>query len=309
MMSPLERWRGLNEWLKSLLLALVLLAVLHLLVFRFVVVENISMYATLRPGDLLLVERWPLLTGLDRGAIVVFRDPLKDQDVRWRRPLMVKRIAGAPGDVVALERARLKVNGTTVPSPPAATRAHLVRLRDGADSGDLRTLLGLTDLPGISGSSVLEVPLNDSLAALVAALPEVVDVAPMRLATGAPRHLFPFSERFAWNGDNYGPITVPQRGDTLHITPANLPLYDRLLTIYEGQRITHDGNALLLNGVPLETYVVQQDYYFVLGDGLHSSSDSRYWGFLPADHVIGRARWVLTGIGADGARSGPRRLW
>lgn len=309
MMSPLQRWRGLSEWIKSLLLAILLIVVLHLLVFRFVVVENISMYATLRPGDLLLVERWPVWTGLERGAIVVFRDPLKDQDPRWRRPLMVKRIAGAPGDVVVLERARLKVNGTLVPDPPAATRAHLVRLRAGADHGVLRSLLGLPDLPGISSSRVLEVPLNDSLAALVAALPEVVDVAPMRLATGAPRHLFPFSERFAWNGDDYGPIAVPRRGDTLRITAANLPLYDRLLTIYEEQHLTYSGNDLLINGAPLDTYVVQKDYYFMLGDGLHSSSDSRYWGFLPADHLIGRARWVLTGIGADGARSGPHRLW
>jgi signal peptidase I len=309
MKTLLHRWRGLNEWLKSLVLALVLLAALHLLVVRFVVVENTSMYATLRPGDLVLVERWPLVTGLDRGSIVVFRDPLKDQEPRWRRPLMVKRIAGMPGDVVELERADLRVNGALTTAPPAATRAFLVRLRSGASSDGIRRLLGLPDLPGIGGSSVLEVPLNDSLADLVNSLPEVVDVAPMRLATGAPRHLFPFSERFAWNGDNYGPITVPAKGDTLRITTANLPLYDRLLTIYEGQRITHAGDSLLLNGQPLQYYVVQQDYYFTLGDGLHSSSDSRYWGFLPADHVVGRVRWVLTGIGADGTRSGPRRLW
>ncbi|MEZ4755435.1 MAG: signal peptidase I [Flavobacteriales bacterium] len=309
MMSFLQRWRDLNEWLKSLVLALLLIAVLHLLVFRFVVVENISMYATLRPGDLLLVERWPLLSGIDRGSIVVFRDPLRDQVPRWKRPLMVKRIAGMPGDVVQLERAELRVNDVPTAPSPAATRAFLVRLRSGASSNGIRQLLGLPDLPGIGGGSVLEVPLNDSLAALVEALPEVMGVVPMRLATGAPRHLFPFSERFAWNGDNYGPITVPRRGDTLHITTANLPLYDRLITIYEGQRIAHAGDSLLLNGQPLTTYVVQQDYYFMLGDGLHSSSDSRYWGFLPADHLMGRVRWVLTGIGADGARSGPRRLW
>jgi signal peptidase I len=305
----LERWRALGEWWRSLLLAVAIIAGVHAVVVRFVVVENISMYATLKPGDLLLVERWPVWTGFGRGAIAVFRDPLKDGAPIWRRPLMVKRIAGMPGDRVHLERSSLWVNGAPAHTPPRATTAHLVRLRAGTDGSQVRRLLDLPSLSGAGVRSVLEAPLNDSLAALVRNLPGVLEVTPMRPATGAPRHIFPFSERFAWNGDNYGPITVPRRGDTLQVDASNLPLYDRLLTVYEGQRITHSGDTLLLDGRRLDTYVVKQDYYFVLGDGLHNSSDSRYWGFVPEDHLVGRARWVLTGIGSDGARTVPRRLW
>jgi signal peptidase I len=305
----LERWRALGEWWRSLLLAVAIIVLVHVVLVRFVVVENTSMYATLKPGDLLLVERWPVWTGFGRGSIVVFRDPLKDGTSPGRRPLMVKRIAGMPGDRVQLERSLLKVNGVPVPAPPHATRAHLIRLRAGTDGADIHRLLDLPMLLGSGVRSVLEAPLNDSLVALVRNFPGVLDVAPMRPATGAPRHIFPYSERFAWNGDHYGPITVPRRGDTLHIDASNLPLYDRLLTVYEGQRITHSGGTLLLDGRPLKTYVVKQDYYFVLGDGLHNSSDSRYWGFVPGDHLVGRARWVITGVSGDGVRTGPRRLW
>jgi signal peptidase I len=304
-----ERWRTLGEWWRSLLLAVAIIAVVHAVVVRFVVVENISMYATLKPGDLLMVERWPVWTGFHRGAVVVFHDPLKDGTSPWRRPLMVKRIAGMPGDRVQLERSLMKVDGVAVPAPPQATRAHLVRLRAGADGTEVRHLLDLPGLSGVGVRSVLEAPLNDSLAALVRNLPGVLEVTPMRPAKGAPRHIFPFSERFAWNGDNYGPIAVPRRGDTLHVDVSNLPLYDRLLTVYEGQRISHSGDTLLLGGRPLGSYVVKQNYYFVLGDGLHNSSDSRYWGFVPENHLVGRARWVITGVGSNGERSGPRRLW
>ena len=303
-----QHWRSLNEWLKAFLLAVVLLVAMHVLVVRWVVVENTSMYATLRPGDLMAVERWPVWTGLERGDIVVFRDPLKDELASWRRPLMVKRIAGMPGDVVEVRAGSLLVNGIEQSAPPDGTRSYLVRLRTDASPARVLDLLGLKGLDVMKGRQVLELPLNEVLASQVEALSDVVSVTPMGLATGSPRHLFPFSQRYAWNGDHYGPVRVPRQGDTLVIDPNTLPLYDRLISVYEAHRLTVNGNELMLDEEPLTHYVVEKDHAFVLGDGLHHSADSRYWGFLPMDHVVGRVRWVVTGIGADGARSGPRHL-
>jgi signal peptidase I len=92
------------------------------------------------------------------------------------------------------------------------------------------------------------------------------------------------------------------------INVDNLPLYDRLMSRYEGRTLTVDRNMLLLEGEPLDRYVVQRDHYFVLGDSRHHSADSRYWGFLPGDHLVGRASVVVTGKGLDGLRSGRRWL-
>jgi signal peptidase I len=298
----------MNEWLKAFVLAVLFLVVLHVLVVRWVVVENTSMYATLRPGDLMAVERWPVWTGLERGDIVVFRDPLKDEIAFWRRPLMVKRIAGMPGDVVEVRAGSLFVNGMEQSAPRDGTRSYLVRLRTDASPARVLERLGLTGLAVMKGRQVLELPLNEALASEVGALPEVVSVTAMGLATGSPRHLFPFSQRFAWNGDHYGPLRVPGKGDTLVINANTLPLYDRLISVYEGHRLTVNGNELMLDEAPLTRYVVEKDHAFVLGDGLHHSADSRYWGFLPLDHVVGRVRWVVTGSGPDGARTGPRML-
>ncbi len=282
-----------NEWFRAFLLAAGMLLLLHAFVFRFVTVRSTSMFATLLPGDLLLVQRWPCWTGFERGDIVVFRDPLGDRAAMWRRPLLVKRIVAMPGDTVEIARGRLLVNGMPFVEAPGLTTSHLVRLREGADGQAFAVRHGLPDALVIPGRTTLETALNPMLAEAIARDPDVVDVAPMRLATGAQAHVFPFSPRYGWNGDDYGPITVPRRGETLRIDVDNLPMYDRLMSIYEGHRLSNSGNQLLLDGLPLERYRVEQDYYFVLGDSRHFSSDSRYWGFVPADCIVGRGGPVL----------------
>ena len=295
-------WR--NEWLRAFVLALLVLVLVHAFVVRWVIVESTSMFATLKPGDLVLVQRWPLWTGLSRGDIVVFRDPLKDDVSMARRPLLVKRIAGMPGDRVELKRAELLVNGRPQRSTVHATQAYLVRLRNETFADSLLIHLGLPTRMRQPGRSFLELPLNEELADQVVRLPYVISADKLGLASGAKRHLFPFSPRYPWNGDDYGPIQVPRKDDTLHINVDNLPLYDRLISHYEGHRLGVDRNKLTIDGSPLTDYVVQQDYYFVLGDSRHHSADSRYWGFVPADHLTGRASLLLWGNGIGGSRSG-----
>ncbi len=284
-------WR--NDWLRAFLLALVVLVVLHLFVFRFVNVQSTSMFATLRPGDLLLVQRWPKWTGLQRGDIVVFRDPLREDEARSKRALMVKRVAAGPGDELEITRGKLLINGKPIPDEMGVTHSYLARLKDGTS---VAAFLRRNELPAelAHGSGVnLELPLNEYRADPLKRDPDVVSLTAMRLASGAQRHLFPFSPRYPWNGDDYGPITIPGKGDTLRITVDNLPLYDRLISVYEGHRLGADHDQLTIDDTPLTDYVVEQDYYFVLGDSRHFSADSRYWGFLPADHVVGRGSWIL----------------
>lgn len=289
----LHRWRSLNEWLRAFVWAMLLLLVLHVGVLRWVTVRSTSMYATLLPGDLVLVARWPLWTGMRRGDVVVFRDPLKDRSPLRQRPLLVKRIVGMPGDTVELRAGVVWVNGEAQPMPPQATMAHLLRLHGSENAGPLMEALGLPMSMVQRGRQFLELPLNATLADSLEQLPQVVDVEAMSLARGAPRHIFPFSEQFRWNGDTYGPVVVPAKGDTLRITLHDLPLYDRLLHHYEGCELELSGGRIMRNGKPFERHVVKQDFYFVLGDSRHHSADSRYWGFLPHDHLVGRAQWVV----------------
>jgi len=307
MLSTLHHhWRSLNEWLRAFVLAVLLLVLAHLFVLRWVSVQSTSMYATLLPNDLVLVQRWPVWTGFERGDIAVFRDPLKDRDAKSKRPLLVKRIAGMPGDTVQLKQGVLFVNGVKQEAPPTATWSYLVRMRGEHSTDSIMDLLRLPKSMLIPGRRFLEIPSNQFLADTLEQLPAVVSAEAMSLATGAPRHIFPFSQRYRWNGDNYGPIVVPAKGDTLRIDMDNLPLYDRIMSLYEGHTLSVDRELLLIDGAPLTTYVVEQDYYFMLGDSRHHSADSRYWGFVPQDHLVGRAARIIFSKGGDGVLSGAR---
>lgn len=283
-------WAG---WGKALLLALALLAVLHLFVFRWATVANTSMYATFLPGDLLLLERWPLWTGLERGDVVVFRDPVQDDRAAWRRQLLVKRIAGLPGDTVEIRGGRLYVNGHAAHLLPGSTTGWSVRLKAGHGADSLMAALGLPKNMALPGADLLNLPLNRSLAELVGRLPMVASAVPRPLAKGARDHLFPFSPDRSWSNDEYGPVAVPAEGTTVALTPRDLPLYDRLIGRYEHNRMEVVNGQLLVNGEASGKYTVEQDYYFVLGDARDASYDSRYWGFVPADHLVGKAAVVL----------------
>lgn len=281
------------EWGKAFLFAAGLLLAIHLFVLRWVTVRSTSMFATLLPGDLVGVERWPVWTGLHRGDIIVFRDPVQDDRPQGERQLLVKRIAGTPGDLVELRAGALFVNGIPVLPHAHQTSRWAVRLKNGTNATELLARIGLPADLVLPGQTVVDLPLNTAMAAQLRARPDVVSVEPRGQARGAPAHLFPFGPNFRWNNDTYGPIRVPGAGDTIAVTPYTLPLYDRIISRYEHNVMEVSGGELRINGTPAERYTVRQDYYFVLGDSRDFSSDSRYWGFVPADQVIGRAGFIL----------------
>lgn len=295
----LGAWRNLNDWLKALLIAFVVLGFTHAFILRWVTVRSTSMYATLYPGDLVGVAKWPLWTGFVRGDIVVFRDPIQDDRAVPRRQLLVKRIVGLPGDVVELRDGELFVNNVALVPYPQETRSWLVRLQHGTDAHELLRELGLPADPSPADATELELALNEPLANKLRERPGVISVERMRSANGHPGHIFPYSPYYKWNSDDYGPIIVPRRGDEVKVDVRTLPLYDRIITRYEDNDLEVAKRTLNINGEDANTYVIQQDYYFVLGDSRHYSADSRYWGFVPADHLTGRAAFVLLGNDAN----------
>ena len=283
----------LLEWGKALALALALLLVLHLFVVRWVTVANTSMYSTLLPGDMLLVERWAVYTGFERGDIVVLRDPVQDDRAMFNRRLLVKRIVGLPGDEVELRNGELFVNGMPVPHSPGETRSWSIRLRPGHNADTVVERLGLPTGYSLPGNDLIDLPLNVELATKVKKMPMVAALAPRAHALGSPDHIFPFSPDRPWNNDDYGPLRVPAAGDTVNLTSFNLPMYDRIVSRYESNTVEVVDRKLLVNGDDSGKYRVRADYYFVLGDARDASSDSRYWGFVPADHLVGRGAIIL----------------
>lgn len=251
------------------------------------------MFATLLPGDVVLVERWPIWTGFQRGDIVVFHDPLKDDRPRSRRPLVVKRLIGLPGDTVLLREGKLFVNGERLGPYTDETHRYLVRLARDDLADSVCFTVGLPAGSGILEGGAVELPLNDSLAELVRRSNGVRSVEPLSRRGAPGRYLFPYSPNFRWSMSDYGPFHVPKAGDTVRLDLYTLPLFDRLVTRYEGHTLHVDDERVLVDGRPTGRYVVGSDHYFVLGDARDNSSDSRSWGCVPADHLVGRVGPVL----------------
>jgi signal peptidase I len=105
-------------------------------------------------------------------------------------------------------------------------------------------------------------------------------------------NIFPHAPDYPWNNDNFGPIYIPQKGVSIALTPKVLPLYKKIIRDYEGNTVGVSGNQISINGQVTDSYTFKQDYYWMMGDNRDHSEDSRSWGYVPANHIVGKPIFI-----------------
>jgi signal peptidase I len=321
----------LREWFDAMIFAVIVMVILRTLFFDLFRIPTPSMEKSLLVGDYLFVSkvhygtRTPMSLGIPftsiylkglsfpfgripgfsdvkTGDAIVFNWPADDVDIIERRMHYIKRVVGLPGQTVSVENKTVMVDGEAQTLLAGMQQYWLVYKTDPRVQLNRSALeeLGIKDVIQGQDQSVVQMVATPQAAETIATWPWVDRVEAAIAPANSIYDAAMYPPGRGWTPDNFGPLTIPKMGVTVDLTPQSWEEYYTVITRYEHHTASANSDGTFtIDGQLATQYTFEQDYFFVMGDNRDNSEDSRFWGFVPMDHVVGKALLVYFSWDAD----------